>query len=84
MEPNRQDCAYYDCDKKASVIVREDYVMGRRVFDSFEKAVCPQHVPPCAGGKDPDSLWACGRPHYIKPIGGEDFEVIHSRPWGFE
>lgn len=83
MEPNRQDCAYYDCDKEASLIVREDWVSRGRIFDSLEMAVCLTHVPPCAGGKDPDLLWACGRPHLFKPIGSEGFEVIHSRPWGF-
>ncbi len=83
MEPNRQDCAYYDCDKKASWIFREDYVTGRRIFNSFEMAVCSQHVPPCAGGEDPNFLWACGRPHRIKLIGSEDF-TVHSGPWGFE
>ena len=84
MEPGRQDCSYYDCDKEASWIIREDWVSGGRIFDSLEMAVCPAHVPPCAGGEDPNFLWACGRPHYMKPIGGEDFTVIHSGPWGFE
>ena len=84
MKPNRQDCRYYDCDKEASGIIREDLVSRGRILDSLEMAVCPQHVPPCAGGEDPDFLWACGRPHLFKPIGEEDFEVIHNRPWGFD
>ncbi len=77
-------CDYYDCANEARLIVREDYSTADRIFNSFEGAVCPQHVPPCAGGEDPDSLWACGRPHRIKLIGGEDFEVIHRCPWGFD
>ncbi len=77
-------CDYHDCDNEARLIVREDYSTADRIFGNFDGAVCLQHVPPCAGGQDPDSLWACGRPHYMKPIGEEDFTLIHSRPWGFE
>ncbi len=84
MKPDRQDCTYYDCDKEASLIVREDWVSGDRIFDSLEMAVCHQHVPPCAGGEDPKFLWACGRPHLFKPIDEEAYEFIHMGPWGFE
>ena len=77
-------CYYHDCNNEARLIVREDYSTDDRIFNSFEGAVCPQHVPPCAEGQDPYSLWACGRPHRIKPIGEREFRVIHADPWGFE
>lgn len=76
-------CEYDGCQEMARFIVREDYVTGGRTFDTFQAAVCPQHVPPCAGGQDPHFLWACGRPHLMKPIGGKEFRAIHTRPWGF-
>ena len=77
-------CDYHDCENEARLIVREEYSTADLIFGNFEGAVCPQHVPPCAGGQDPDSLWACGRPHRIKPIGEGEFRVIHADPWGFE
>lgn len=77
-------CYYYDCDQEALLIVREEYVSGRRIFDTRELAVCPEHVPPCAGGEDPEFLWKCGRPHSIKLIGGKELRVIHCEPWGFD
>ncbi len=77
-------CDHLGCDNEARLVVREDYTTANRILDNFDGAVCAQHVPPCAGGEDPDLFWACGRPHWIKPIGDGDFEVIHIAPWGFE
>ncbi len=76
-------CKYYGCDEEAKFVVREKYVTGVYIFDTNELAVCPEHVPQCAGGEDPETFWACGRPHFIKLVGGKEFGVIHSEPWGF-
>ena len=77
-------CKYYGCDEESKFVIREDYVTGRLTFDTNELAVCPEHVPQCAGGEDPVTFWACGRPHFIKIVGGKEFRVIHSDPWGFD
>ena len=76
-------CYYYDCNQEAKFVIREDYVTGGLIFDTKEHAVCPQHVPQCAGGEDPHFLWKCGRPHFIKIVGEKEFRVIHREPWGF-